>query len=327
MKRSYHIILFVLLLLSGASFAQDPHFTQYQAVPHLVNPAFTGVFSGKVRMSANTRQQWSGMSSLFRTTIASVDTKLFDEAGYYQNPFNVGVVFQSDRTLKGALTNNAITLNAAYHVPLDADGYKSIGIGLSGTYAKRNFNLSNLSAGSQFTSGGFDLSLPSGEIALEGMKPYFSVGAGILYCNTNREDGSYFEIGAAAHHVNNPVQTFLYQGADIVPMRISAHTHMQRYISDDLIFDARLLYQSQSGTDYLLSGIAFTKLLEEDAEGTSVGFGCWYRTGDAVAPYVFGEYQSIRFGLTYDVHINNIRTAAAPATSIECSLQYRIKYK
>ncbi|MFM7554606.1 MAG: type IX secretion system membrane protein PorP/SprF, partial [Verrucomicrobiota bacterium] len=65
--------------------------------------------------------------------------------------------------------------------------------------------------------------------------------------------------------------------------------------------------------------MALKKLLDEDPEGSLFGLGCWYRTGDAIAPYVFGEFNSVRLGITYDIQLNDIRKPTAPATSLEFS--------
>lgn len=316
-----------MMVAYGHVFAQDPHYTQYFATPYLVNPAYTGVFNGNLRVSTNYRQQWLGLSSPVSSLVASVDGKLFDDEVYYQNPFNIGIAFQSDKTLNGALTSDGLTANAAYHIPLDREGYQSLGIGLSGSYGKKNFNFSRMASASQFTSGGFNLSLPSGEIAMENMRSFFSAGAGLLYSNNKPEEGSFFEIGVGAFHLNRPLQTILYEGTSEIPMRVAAHTSLQRYVGVDLLVEGRLLYQLQTGSDYLLGGMSLTKLLQEDPQGSLIGLGCWYRSGDAVAPYLFAEFNSLRMGFTYDIQINDIRKPTAPVTTIELSLQYRLHSK
>lgn len=327
MKIKIYILSICFFSITSTSVGQDPHFTQYYTTPLLVNPAYTGVFNGSLRIASTYRQQWSSLGAPFNTMAVGVDGKVFNDGVYHQNPFNIGVVFQSDKTLKGALSSNNLTATAAYHVPLNREGTQSLGLGLSGMYGQRNFNFTNLAAASQFASGGFDLSLPSGEVTFEKMKPYLSIGAGILYCNTNEEEGSFFEIGASTYHLNRPLQTILYQGTAVIPMRVNAHVHLQRYIGEDLLFDARLLYQIQTESDYLLGGAAITKLLQSDPEGSLIGLGCWYRTGDAIAPNLFAEFNSIRFGFTYDIQINDIRKQSVPASTLEFSLQYRFKSK
>jgi len=327
MKKHLLFILIFQTLYATQLFAQDPHYTQYLAVPQLINPAFTGVFDGNFRVASNYRTQWTAFGSPFTSMIAGVEGKIFNGDAYYQNPFNMGLVVQSDKTLKGALTSNNLTAAAAYHVPLNRDGNKSFGLALSGTYGKRNFNFSNLVAESQFESGGFNPIAQSGEVAFESMRPYFSVGAGILYSNSLEEEGTFFQIGASAFHINRPVQTILYSSEEAIPMRISAQASLQRYVAEDLLLDANLMYQNQASSDYLYGSLAVTKLLDQDQDGRLIGLGCLYRTGDAVAPFIFGEFNSLRVGFSYDIQVNDIRKSAAPASSLEFSLQYRFKSK
>jgi len=325
-KRVYIEVCF-LLICSGKVAAQDPHLTQYKTAPSLVNPAFCGVFSGDYRFGSNYRQQWGSLSSPYTTMVVSVDGKLTREEYLPQSSFNAGVVIQSDKTLKGALVSNAISLNASYHVPLNEEGNKTLGLGLIGSYGKRNFNFSQLASGSQFTSGGFDLWLPSGEATFDNMKPYFSIGAGLLYSNSNSEEGTFFEVGAAAYHLNRPQQNILFDATSEIPMRFSAQANLQRYLGQDLLLDVRLLYQAQSSSDYLQAGVSVAKLLEEDVNGSLVGLGCSYRTSDAVSPALFTEFNSFRIGFSYDIHINDITKNNRPVSSMELSLQYRIKAK
>ena len=323
-----HILnLLLLLALANGVLAQDPHFTQTGTASSLINPAYTGVFNGNIRFESNYRQQWSSLGSPFTTMFLSVDGKLSQSESLAQSPFCAGIVVQADKTLKGALARTNFSFNTAYHVPLNSSGDKTLGLGLMATYGKSNFNFSQLASGSQFTSGGFNLSLPSGEAFYENMRPYLSVGAGLLFVNSNPEEGTFFEIGAAAYHLNKPQQKILYEGQNEIPIRFCAQATLQRYLAENLLMDLRLLYQSQSASDYLLGSISMAKLLSEDQDGSLVGLGLSYRSGDALAPSVFTELNNFRLGFSYDFQISGLTKNNIPASTLELSLQYRIKSK
>ncbi|MFZ9207484.1 MAG: type IX secretion system membrane protein PorP/SprF, partial [Sediminibacterium sp.] len=53
--------------------AQDPHFSQFFASPLTINPALTGKFDGKYRITSNHRNQWPTINNAFITTTASFD--------------------------------------------------------------------------------------------------------------------------------------------------------------------------------------------------------------------------------------------------------------
>jgi type IX secretion system PorP/SprF family membrane protein len=326
-KINFHIkIVGVLFLLSASLIvkAQDPHFTQFNAAPFTVNPAYTGVFDGGSRFMSNYRQQWSSIGTPYTTSVVAFDGKLFNDGQYVQNPFNMGIQFMSDKTMKGAFKSNFITATAAYHVPLNMKGDQSLGVGLSASYGSRKIDFTNLSTETQFTNGGFDPTLPNGEIALENMKPYATVGAGLLYTYNNREEGTFFDFGAAVYHLNKPQQTILYDQNEYVPTRVAAQATLQRYTSSMLLLDLRMLYQSQAGVDYVLGGLSVAKLFSEERDANMVGIGCWYRSADAVSPYVFTEINRCRVGFSYDIQINDIRKNVRPVSTMEFSLQWRL---
>ena len=53
----------VAMMLSGASKAQDVHFTQYFTSPLTLNPAMTGLVPDDIRAAANYRTQWTAVSA------------------------------------------------------------------------------------------------------------------------------------------------------------------------------------------------------------------------------------------------------------------------
>jgi len=309
-------------------YAQDPHFTQAFSAPTLVNPSYTGVFdNSKYRFSSIHRQQWTGLGVPFITSFVGFDAKLFDKNLYYQNPFNIGFNFLSDRTLKGALKNNNGSLNLSYHVPLTKEGKHTIGLGLGITYGSQHFDFSALSTSSQFTSGGFDLTLPNFENIIGNVRPYFLINPGILYTYNNREDGTFFDFGFAVYNSNQPYISLLFNEFNRIPRRMSAQATFQKYMNDNFLINAELQYQSQSQVDYLLTGFSIAKLLSEEFDPSMIGIGLWYRTSDIVAPYLYAEINKMKFSLTYDFQVNDIGKNLYPATTLEFSLGWRFGNK
>src|ERR1700744_5202325 len=56
--------------------AQDIHFTQFNAAPLIINPAFTGNFDGQYRVAAIYRNQWQSVTVPYVTYGASIDAPL-----------------------------------------------------------------------------------------------------------------------------------------------------------------------------------------------------------------------------------------------------------
>ncbi len=317
--RNYIII--ICLIGWSKMYSQDPHFTQFYSAPMSVNPAYTGVFSGQARVITNFRNQWSNLGAPYTTTSLSVDVKVGEKSGKSSNPFNIGAQFLTDKSMNGIFRSNYFGLTAAYHVPVDELGNQTIGAGLIGSFGDRRLDFSQTSFDQQFTSGGFDLNLPTGETALQNMKPFFSVGAGLIYRYDNTESGQFFEAGISAFNLNKPKQSFLSDPNEYLPARFSILSGYQRYLNDRWLINVKALYQQQAAVSYVLGGASAACIADE--KNTLIGAGLWYRTGDAYSPYLFGEYRNFRLGLTYDISSSDLKVVR-PAKSFEFSLQWRL---
>ncbi len=322
MKRS--VLLYIISLITLTVEAQDPHFTQFSAAPFSVNPAYTGVFNGTARFMSNYRQQWANLVDPFTTTVVAGDVKVGRiDAEMDQHPFNVGIQFMQDKSMAGAFKSNYGGLTASYHVNLDAAENQSIGAGLSINYGNRRIDFSDISFDRQFTSGGYNLSLPSGEAAMQNMKPFYSVGAGLLFRSSNPISGTFFDAGFSGYHFNKPIQTVMDDPNQVLPIRWSGQVTFQQYISDVNLLNIRALYQQQAEVSYLLAGFSYGRLFGDDEE-KMIGAGLWYRSGESFAPYAFIESNGLQIGFSYDITYNNLKKVLSPASSFELSLQWRV---
>ena len=203
MKKYFlHIITF--FIAASAVHGQDPHFSQFFMAPQLLNPATSGTGSGDWRIMSNYRQQWGNAGTPFNTFSFSGDAKLKGkEAG--QNILGANLTMMADQSMDGAFKSVYASGGLAYHQQMG--DHHRLGVGLQTTYGSRRLDYSRLTFGEQFTSGGFNISLPTGETALSGMKPYFSVSAGLLYSYSSEFLNA--DLGVAGFHLNKTMQTFI----------------------------------------------------------------------------------------------------------------------
>jgi type IX secretion system PorP/SprF family membrane protein len=316
-------LVFLLILCYHIASAQDPHFTQFYAAPLTVNPAYTGVFSGKTRLMSNYRQQWKSASANYNTVTLAVDHKVGSGAEG-QNPLNFGIMLMNDQSISGVVKSNYITGTASYHVRLDEEDTKNIGLGLSASYGSRQVDFSGLSFSNQFMGSGFNTTLPSGEAGLNNLKPFFSVGAGLLLQSNNFDEGNFFDVGISAYHLNKPEQTVMKDDYQYVPLRFSVQGSFQKYLSEEVLLNFKALYQYQANIKYFLGGFSAEKLLGEN-KGQMIGAGLWYRSGDALSPYVRLGFGKFLIGASYDMTISTLKSSTNPARSYELSLQYIFK--
>ena len=112
---SRKIVLAIVAMSSVALVnAQDIHFTQIDASPLTINPAFTGSFNGGYRVNAIYRNQWASVTTPFVTYAGSFDAPLkrdLANADYLA----AGVSLYNDRSGDGNLTNMTALASLAYH--------------------------------------------------------------------------------------------------------------------------------------------------------------------------------------------------------------------
>ncbi len=317
------VVLIPAMMIGVNSKAQDPHFTQFYSAPLAVNPAYTGVFNGELRAVSNYRRQWVNAASPYNTFSICVDGKIKQQDIEVQNPLNIGLMAMNDQSMKGAFRSNYFSGYVSYHVLLDEDRWHSLGIGLYAAYGKRRIDFSGISFSEQLTGDGFDLSLPNGEAALNNMKPFASVGAGILYLYNNKEEGTFFDFGLSGFHFNKPRQTVVDDANEYLPVRYSAQTSLQRYLQPDLILNLRALYQNQTKVEYVMLGFSIAKLLAPENQHM-IGAGCWYRSKDAITPSVLLEYNKLQAAISYDITVSKFMPGTSRTTSWEFSLLYRM---
>ena len=317
------LLISFLFVVCGKTFAQDPHYTQFQASPLVVNPAYTGLFEGKWRVMANYRSQYGNLVDPFITTTFVIDTKLGTQQGSGQSPLNLGIQFMNDRTMQGIFSSNYLTATAAYHVKLDQEGNKTLGLGLLGTYGTRSIDFNQVVFDAQFASGGFNRGLPTGESVLQNMQPFFSVGSGLIFAAADAAGNNYFEIGAAGYNLNSPSQTVLADANQKIKPRFAGMFTYRRKLNDDVLVGLRGLIQQQSNIRYIIGNLSAARMLSE--EGTDmIGAGVWYRTGEGLSPYVFLEFSKMQVGFSYDIATNRFQSGIQPARSFEMSFQLRI---
>jgi type IX secretion system PorP/SprF family membrane protein len=317
-------LLFIASLIGFQSMAQDPHFTQFYSAPLTVNPAYTGHFDGSFRAISNYRQQWISSINPINTTSIEIDGRLNAMDASENKPYSLGLLFMNDNTMKGVFTSNYLMASGSYQKELDYEGMQKLGIGFNATYGNRNIDFSNLTFSEQFRSEvGYNIGLPTGEAALSSMKSFISLGTGLLYNYQNRENGIYFDAGISAYHLNRPKQSVLKDDNQVIPVRYSAQMSWQHYISDDVMFNVKALYQNQASMDYILGGVSVAKMLGENLYDF-VGAGAWIRSKDAISPYIFLEFGKTQLGLTYDIITSDLKNGPKPTKSFEMSLQWRL---
>lgn len=310
-----------LAISASCAFAQDVHFTQFNATPLILNPAFTGAFDGPVRASAIYRDQWNGV---YRTIAASADAPIVrDISG--DDYLAGGVQFYNDVAGDGNLNNFSGLLSVAYHKFLGLEGDKSLSVGLQGGYTSKSIDLSRLYFGNQFKDGGF--TGPTNTQLNGSPVRYFTVNAGVAYSHNVSERFSY-SLGVAGNNLNQPQESInKTQNSDVgLGMRLSAQAGAIIYTGERLSLRPAVLYQTQTATTEIIAGNEFNYIVGSDPEvkslAPSIFVGGWYRNNDAIMVSAGVEFQGFRVGVAYDYTTSSYNVVNNGKGGFEIGVRY-----
>jgi type IX secretion system PorP/SprF family membrane protein len=315
-------IFFTLYLLSLGLFChgQDPHYSQFFLSPSVVNPAITGSLKADWRVMSNHRQQWNNAETPFNTSSVTGEIKLLKQRTG-DNALATSFSILADNSLDGAFKSVYASTTLAYHLKISEDS--KIGAGFISQYVSRTLNLSSLTFGEQFTSGGFDASFPTGETALSNMKPFLSVGSGLLYSFSR--DYLNFNIGSSIFNVNRPRQTFLSDPTEFLPIRFSSNFNLEYEASENVLLNFNSIFQSQKKQSYFAFGGSIGLDLTYSERSKIMYLGGWYRSNDAITPYWGLQIGNAQLGISYDITTSKQNSGPSVPRTLELSLIIRQK--
>lgn len=305
--------------------AQDVHFTQFTAAPLIVNPAFTGNFSGKFRASAIYRDQWRSVTSPFQTYAVSIDAPIVNDLSH-DDYLAAGVQLYNDRAGDANLSNLSALASVAYHKFLGSKVDKVLSVGFQGGYTQKSLDLSKLYFQDDFQGDNWQQGSGSELTNLNNRVNYFTINAGAGWAHSISDNFGY-ALGVGANNLNQPQESFRKKKNSEVGlgMRYTAQLGAIAYVSEKLSLRPALLYQSQSTASEIVAGNEFHLIVgspEIRSFTTAVFLGGWYRMEDAIMITAGMEYKGMRIGVSYDYNSSSLQTASNHNGGFEISLTY-----
>ncbi len=315
------LLLAILLLVTFAANAQDPHFSQFFASPLTLNPALTGKFDGTLRVAGNYRNQWPAFNNVYTTSTLSVDFPIFKKRLPDYDTWGIGILALTDKAGGGVLTNNYLGVSTSYHKALDEDGFQQLGIGFQGTYGQKRLNTDNLKFEDQLTPFGFTGVTQDVFNDQNVNINYLDINAGLLFTSSTNEDNNFY-IGASMYHINRPKESFKGGTWNISPRTtISAGGYFP--VAENMTLHTSGIYQIQNKATEINLGGALAIAIDPESENPSNFYiGSWYRVNDALIPYLGLEFSGLRLGATYDVNTSSLKAGSESRGGMEISLIY-----
>jgi len=313
-----------LLIMNGFAinlYAQDIHFSQYQASPLIINSSNTGSFDGDYRFGLNYRNQWSSFIKPFVTYSGFFD-KLFKKELLGNDSFGVGLVLFSDNAGTAEFSTQSAIGSFGYHKKIDNEGKQVVSFGLQGGIMQKGFNYDNLKFGNQYESAFYNSELESKETFSEQSISYPILHAGLgWYYNYNANLN--FNAGFSLFNINMPKESF-YGAEDNFLNRRMSLTIGADYLYNPLItISPGILFTGQTKAfEYLVGSTVGYKVREVPLLKVIALMGIWYRSTDAIILAPGLQYNNYRFGLSYDINISSLNNASGGRGALEMSLIY-----
>jgi type IX secretion system PorP/SprF family membrane protein len=341
LKFLYSVIFaFITFLLP----AQDLQFSQYYSAPMQLNPALTGGFGAKYRVSAIYRDQWRGpLGQSIGSFGAALDLRFEINSGAFSgDAAGVGLQFITDQASPVDLSTNMIAVSGGFHKSLARNQKKYISAGAQLVTGQRNVLYENLVFQDQFDgvnsfSGATGEDLPSNNFG------FSDVAVGINFVSATNAAAQYY-VGASVQHLLEPQYSFYKRDSDESQQTRSDSRLKRKYTlhagstlrsSDNLSISPRLLLVNQGAS---IRGVLGSIFIIEPNHTDAFNFhlGGWLAAVRDVegAPKLddFGALigmglGDLLIGLSYDFNLRDIVKYQTGQGAFELSLTYLGNYE
>lgn len=321
MKHFTNLILLVLVCTSlQTSLAQDATFTQAFAAPLTLNPALSGSFDGKLRLTSVYHNQWADqLDNPISSYAASMDLRfpLGRFKANKQNALGFGLLVLTDRTPGVRMNSNMLNVGGAFHKSLNLKNTQFLSVGIQFGVLQRSMSYQTIYFPDQFNgTNGYN------QISAEDLpENNFAVGdlsAGIVYQVSNKNNLGFYT-GISFHHINNPNSSF-YRSEQFGNINLSLPTRYGAFIAARLPFGnivqmlPRLNLGYQNNRLDANMGTTFRFIIDK-YNGTALHIGSWLQAdfdqeSNPEFNYLVGmlgiEYSNVLFGFSRDFSLQPI---------------------
>ncbi len=342
----YFSTLFFIALCWSTAWGQDQHFSQFYASPLTLNPALTGAFEGKYRISLIYRDQWrKALDNPYQTFSAAADFR-YPVKAYkrrYKDAVGVGILFYNDKVNQINLTTNQIMASGAYHKALNPESNQYLSLGVQVGMVQRNLNYDQLTFHDQF-NGTDGFTNPSGEEFPENNFAFSDLQIGLNYSYAPEDKAGIFA-GAAMHHITEPEMSFYYRQlpdedkderlSNTLLRKYTAHLALRLPLGEFVQLSPRAQVYSQ-GPHLTFNAGTNVRFLVNDTSGTAIHIGGWARpvhnqdeawSMDAVVALLGIEHQNFLLGFSYDLNPGALNVTNSNRRAFEISVAYLGEYE
>ena len=342
--RKLVLILICVFEISLNGFSQDIHFSQYNEIPSLVNPALTGS-EYVMRAGLIYKDQWGSVTVPYRTYGASYEMKFKASAWDKVDPFRSksykkafsrlagGLSFFSDKAGDGGMATNLVNLSLATFIKTGE--VSTLSLGVQGSVVQRSVDFNKFVFSNQYNGTSYDHTPAPGEDYSAHSFTTPDIAAGMLW-RMEKEEKSFgdndqlsIDLGASMYHILKPTQKFMVSSNDQLYSKYNVHGKAVIGIPMTRLGIAPSFYFSFQGPHMeLLGGIMGKYYLKHDSKYTgyvkrsSVGIGAYYRSRDAMIVQFLLEYGQYGIGVSYDLNTSGLSKVTTLRGGPEITLRF-----
>ncbi|MCR5114654.1 MAG: PorP/SprF family type IX secretion system membrane protein [Bacteroidales bacterium] len=325
-REKYRYLLMIALFIASLlpSFAQDFHYSQFDANPLYLNPANAGATDGIFRVGVNQRTQWLSVSKPFLTFSGSFDAPLY-KSNAQRFLIGAGVQLNTDRAGDSKYRIFQGNLSIGLSKSLDRANRNKISIGAFCGFDQRHIDYNALTFDEQFSGGMFDPTAPISEVFSREKLIFFDCGVGASWTLTPNKRSSY-SLGVSVSHLTEP-NTTLNTERSSIHRKYTAYAITHIPVADNLILSP-MAYASFQHT---YRNIVFGTQLEYEyyknprSNRFAAGGGVFYRWNDALILMAMVQWENLRLGVSYDLNFSTLTVASHARGGLEISLYYILK--
>lgn len=334
MRKLIIILIGLIIICEGQTFAQDTRFSQFNSTPLLINPGLAGMGNGYSRANLNYRSQWSSIQNAFTTAAVSIDFPIFSEKMTWKKGYiGTGLAFYTDKAGDGKLgTSEAnFVLSSALFVGKNS----KISLGVMGSYIQKSVTPDNIKWDAQYNGFEYDPELPSGENFAAVSTSVIDMSAGLSYRHhtgsraVTNNDQKLIEAGIATFRLLEPQFAFLLSGESKISRRYVAHgRYLSSVNSSKVVLGGTFLYMKQNTSEEITLGPEFRYSLMTDTKYTGylkdsyIGMQLLYRNKDAIVPVLFFKFGNFKLSGSYDYNFSDLSAASKGIGGFEFSIQF-----
>ncbi len=297
-SRKIKVLAFSIFLLSFMSIkAQDAHWSQYDELPVLINPALTGLLNqDNIRAGAQLRSQWGALASNINSAAFAVDAPLNQRwgiGGYMLNNLQSKYFNVFNFVLSGAYQVTALDQNVHF-----------LSVGLQAGMILKNLKDNNLVFDSQYANGNFDPDLPSGESFGRSSRLMPELNYGIYYGYIDPAKKIHPYLGFSVFHITGPNESFVIGAESRLPRKWILHGGANIDVNDVFKVEPKILFMRQSNIHEIIAGMNFNYSFKKPE--IKVMAGGSYRLNDAAIVQVGISFKNLTYKMSYDINTSSL---------------------